>query len=118
MRFRGTIPLLLTMDSILDWFLNARISGASLPDVAKFTGLLIAGYVLAKILKNPIARWVEGIAPDHSKANSLRIARSIEVAIILLISGIVLQSGALDLLRLSERAWRNGQTCVILLLAL
>ncbi len=106
------------MSSFRDWFFNAHFLGVALPDLTKFTAFLVAGFLLGKILRYPIARWLERITPETDHTTSVRVGRSIERAVFLLIFTIVLKSGAVDVLHLPGWAWEKSQYLITILMSI
>ena len=92
-----------------DWFSKYKFLGISLASLAKCMGFLVAGFVLGRLLRYPIVRWLERITPEKDHTTSKRVGRSIEEAVFLLVFTLVLKSGPIDVLYLPSWAWEKAQ---------
>ena len=106
------------MDEFLDWFLKYKLLGAPLPDLAKFTGFILAGFILGRILRYPVARWLKRITPESEHAIGDKVGRGIEKSVSLLIFTIVMKTGAIDVLHLPGWAWEKCGYAVTVLMAI
>lgn len=105
------------MNEFTGWFLKAEVFGAPLPDLAKFTGFIAAGLLLGRILRLPIARWLEHLTPETDHTTSIRVGRSIERSVFLLVFAVVLKSGAIDVLHLPGWAWEKFHQAITIFIA-
>lgn len=105
------------MDAYLDWFLNAKWHGVPLQNLAKFFAFVLAGFILGRALRIPVARWLMRITPEAEHAAGDKIARGIEQSVSLLIFTIVLKTGAIDVLHLPGWIWEKCQDAVTVLMA-
>lgn len=106
------------MDDFFNWYFEGTIAGVAVRDLSKFAGFLIAGYVLGKLLRIPIARWIEKITPESDHTTSEQVSTAIEKSAFLLIFTLVLKSGAIDVLHLPGWLWEKSQYAITMLLAI
>ncbi len=105
------------VDAFWNWFFQADFLGVTLVNLTKFAGFLLAGFVLGRVLRYPITRWLQGVTPKTDHATSHRVGRAVERAVFLLIFSIVLKSGAVDILHLPGWAWEKAHVAVTILMA-
>lgn len=105
------------MDLFLGWYLDAKFMGIALPDLAKFIGFILAGLVLGRLLRYPIARWIKKVTTQEEGQAGVKIAQGIESSVFLLVFSIVLKSGAVDVLHLPGWIWEKTRDGTTILLA-
>src|SRR4051812_46774050 len=106
------------MDTFFNWFDYSSILGVAVSDLTKFGGFLIAGAILGRLLRIPLARWVEKLTPESDHTTSVQLSRGIERSSFLLIFSLVLKTGAIDVLRLPGWLWEKSQYAITVLLAI
>ncbi len=105
------------LDAFWDWFFRAHVLGARVADLTKFAAFLLLGLILSRLLRVPLARWLDRLTPRADRDAGARIGRGVGRSVSLLIFGIVLGSGAIDVLHLPGWAWEKARHLPTVLMA-
>ncbi|MDD2711018.1 MAG: mechanosensitive ion channel [Verrucomicrobiae bacterium] len=97
------------MEDFYSWMLNHTFLGVPLLHFAKFLGFLAAAYVLGRLLRFPLSKWMERLMPGEDRQASERVAQGFERATFILVFSIVLKFGAIDVLHLPGWLWARCQ---------
>jgi MscS family membrane protein len=106
------------LDHLQESFNNGNFLGIAVPDLAKFGGFLVGGFILGKLLRYPLAAWIERITPKEDHTTSQRVAASFEKSTFLLIFAVVLNMGAIDVLKLPGWLWDRLRLLPVILLSM
>jgi MscS family membrane protein len=83
-----------------------------------FCIFVIAGWLLGRLLRYPIAYWLEKITPDTDHTTSVRVGRAIEWSTFFLVFSLVMKSGGIDVLKLPGWLWEKTHFGVTILISL
>lgn len=106
------IPLFI---SFWEWYYQR---GDWLHNFIKFIAFLAAGFILGRILRIPISRWIEKATPETDHTTSVQVGRGIERSVFLLVFTLVLKAGAIDVLHLPGWMWEKLGYGLTILLAI
>ncbi len=112
-----TITPTTTLEMFLGWYLDARFMGIALPDLTKFIGFILTGLVLGRILRYPIARWINKVTTAGDGKMGEKIILAIEGSVFLLVFDIVLKPGAVDVLLFPGWTREKPRDAVTILMA-
>ncbi len=96
------------LQSIFNWLALHDLL-EPLSHLAKFGGFLLAGLVFGRLLRYPLAQWIEWLTPVDDHATSVRVAKSFERLNFFLVFAIVLNMGAIDVLHLPGWLWERAR---------
>ncbi len=106
------------LDSYLAWLDQATFLGAPLGNILKFAAFVSAGFILGRLIRIPVARWLEKATPESDHHTSVRVSAALERSLFLLIFALVLKTGAIDVLHLPGWAWEKSQYAITVLIAI
>lgn len=83
-----------------------------------FGVFVVAGWLLGRILRYPIAYWLEKMTPDTDRSTSVRVGRAIEWSVFLLVFSLVMKSGGIDVLKLPGWLWEKTHFAITISISL
>lgn len=95
--------------SCFEWLDRQTFLGLPLPHLCKFLGFLLVAWVAGRLLRAPLAQWLERLTPADDHVTSRRVAEGFERSSYFLIFVIVLKLGAVDVLHLPGWLWERCQ---------
>lgn len=98
-------------------YLTGNILGVDVYDLTKFTGMLVAGLILGRLLRYPVARIIERFTPKDDHTTSQKVSSRFEKLSFLLVFAIVLNMGAIDVLHLPGWLWMRMSSGTVIFLA-
>jgi len=98
-------------------FFNSKFLGIEVTDLAKFTGFILGGLILGRLLRYPLVMWIERITPKDDHVTSQKVAASFERLSFLLVFAVVLNMGAVDVLNLPGWLWERMRYAPVILLS-
>jgi MscS family membrane protein len=99
-------------------FLQGSFLGIEVPDLCKFLGFLVGGWLVGKLSKKPLALWIERLTPKDDHTTSVRFARNFQRLSFLFVFALVLNMGAIDVLHLPGWLWLRLRHLPVILLAI